>query len=847
MSKVVSDSNLIAFGKAFKNNLSDVAISGSYNDLVDTPGDLQEYRQFTLFSDQTEGDYPSTPGNNDWKWYTNLDKLAPTSNSDRTWYGDWSTVATTTPSTPIIWIATATFQSSDGGIVSDWEVYQATGSTGSSGAKGDTGNGISSVTKTSSAGLVDTYTITFTDGTTRTFTVTNGETGTGIESVNEYYLATSASSGVTRSTSGWTTSIQSINSTNKYLWNYECVEYSDNTVVNSDPVIIGVYGDKGDDGIGISSITEYYLASTASSNVTTSTSGWTTSIQTINSTNRYLWNYEVVTYTDNTTHTTTPVIIGVYGEKGDSGTNGSDGFFLNTDATFIAVEVDSTAKATSTVSQKCNVKLYKGSTQENISGLGINDSTYTNDSATVSNISLVGHKTGGYYDYITISINSGQTLSSVQNIDVYVRGAVSGFTTQFKIIVAPIKEGQNGTNGTDGRGIERRVVKYMTTTTTTAPSVSSNSWSDNITSPDSTNKYLWKKTITTYTDNTVENDIDLITIYTDAASSDIAYLVETFGEANISNNDGVYLNNLVAVKNTANNQPIAMLNGTDILEDNTEGKMIIAAGMNGMDSSAQGYTEPVFQVYESGKLVAQDAEIEGSITATSGNIGGFEISASELAAENTTSQNEMSLSADDIKFTNGSGDYVRLGGALSSDSYITVTYNGSTYGISASNIGLYQDGLGMAIKDGTLAISNPGDKAILANGDIYLNGDINTTGYASTRKDVKVLSSSSASILDSDLRKYGTFICNGETYVSLPELSADNNGIIARFLFHSGGIIYSDSNDGSIITTFGNVGTAPTSGRPSCTISVGSVIEVIFAYSENKIFVYPINNGLTTS
>jgi hypothetical protein len=37
MSKVVSDSNLVSFGKAFKARLSDVAISGSYNDLVDTP------------------------------------------------------------------------------------------------------------------------------------------------------------------------------------------------------------------------------------------------------------------------------------------------------------------------------------------------------------------------------------------------------------------------------------------------------------------------------------------------------------------------------------------------------------------------------------------------------------------------------------------------------------------------------------------------------------------------------------------------------------------------------------------------------------------------------------------
>jgi len=41
------------------------------------------------------------------------------------------------------------------------------------GPKGDTGNGIKSIEKTSSDGLIDTYTITFTDGTTSTFNVTN--------------------------------------------------------------------------------------------------------------------------------------------------------------------------------------------------------------------------------------------------------------------------------------------------------------------------------------------------------------------------------------------------------------------------------------------------------------------------------------------------------------------------------------------------------------------------------------------------------------------------------------------------------------------------------------------------
>ena len=42
--------------------------------------------------------------------------------------------------------------------------------------KGETGNGIASVELTSTVGLVKTYTITFTDSTTTTFTVTDGST-----------------------------------------------------------------------------------------------------------------------------------------------------------------------------------------------------------------------------------------------------------------------------------------------------------------------------------------------------------------------------------------------------------------------------------------------------------------------------------------------------------------------------------------------------------------------------------------------------------------------------------------------------------------------------------------------
>jgi hypothetical protein len=56
------------------------------------------------------------------------------------------------------------------------------GPQGEQGIQGEMGNGISSIEKTLSEGIVDTYTITYTDGTTTTFTVTNGKDG--IDGIN---------------------------------------------------------------------------------------------------------------------------------------------------------------------------------------------------------------------------------------------------------------------------------------------------------------------------------------------------------------------------------------------------------------------------------------------------------------------------------------------------------------------------------------------------------------------------------------------------------------------------------------------------------------------------------------
>lgn len=60
---------------------------------------------------------------------------------------------------------------------------------GVQGERGETGNGIASVTKTGTAVLVDTYTITFTDGTTTTFNVQNGRGIATIEKTGSSGLA----------------------------------------------------------------------------------------------------------------------------------------------------------------------------------------------------------------------------------------------------------------------------------------------------------------------------------------------------------------------------------------------------------------------------------------------------------------------------------------------------------------------------------------------------------------------------------------------------------------------------------------------------------------------------------
>lgn len=86
--------------------------------------------------------------------------------------------------------------------------------------------------------------------------------------------------------------------------------------------IKGEDGHDGADGVGIKNVTKYYLASEKNSGITVNTPGWTTTMQTMTETKKYLWSYEIIAYTNGTSTKTTPIIIGVHGQNGGDGDSG---------------------------------------------------------------------------------------------------------------------------------------------------------------------------------------------------------------------------------------------------------------------------------------------------------------------------------------------------------------------------------------------------------------------------------------------------------------------------------------------------------------------------------------------
>ena len=127
----------------------------------------------------------------------------------------------------------------------------------------------------------------------------------------------------------------------------------------------GAKGDTGSTGKGISKVETYYLTTSASSGVTTSTSGWDTTPTATDTTKKYIWSYQKTTYTDNSTSSSTPAIIGTHGATGATGAAGADAITMAITAS------NGTVFKNSSDSTVLTAHVYKGGVEQSITDAGV--------------------------------------------------------------------------------------------------------------------------------------------------------------------------------------------------------------------------------------------------------------------------------------------------------------------------------------------------------------------------------------------------------------------------------------------------------------------------------------------
>ena len=198
-----------------------------------------------------------------------------------------------------------------------------------------------------------------------------GATGKGISKVETFYLTTASSSGVTTSTSGWSTTPEPTTTDKKYIWSYTKTTYTSGSPTDSTPAIIGTHGatgatgGTGATGKGISKVETFYLTTSASSGVTTSTSGWSKDPEPTTTTKKYIWSYTKTTYTSGSPTDSTPAIIGTHGATGATGAAGADAI------TVTITTSNGTVFKNNTGSTVLTAHVYKGGVEQSITDAGV--------------------------------------------------------------------------------------------------------------------------------------------------------------------------------------------------------------------------------------------------------------------------------------------------------------------------------------------------------------------------------------------------------------------------------------------------------------------------------------------
>lgn len=248
-----------------------------------------------------------------------------------------------------------------------------------------------------------------------------GSNGDSLESIVEYYAVSSSN---TTAPGQWYPNPPQMTEQNRYLWNYETFIYSGGRTEDTKKRVIGAYGATGN---GISSITNYYLATSQQSGVTTSTYGWTTTPQTMTEEKKYLWNYEVFTYTDKPSYTVPPRIIGTYGDKGEDGRTyilqpdtlvikqGANNVYTPRAVIFSSFYRDGTTASRTPYSGRFKIEESTDGTnyyQKYVSSYNESSHTHTPTSTSVKSIRCTLYASGGTNTPLDI-----QTIAVVRDVD----------------------------------------------------------------------------------------------------------------------------------------------------------------------------------------------------------------------------------------------------------------------------------------------------------------------------------------------------------------------------------------------------------------------------------------------
>lgn len=242
-----------------------------------------------------------------------------------------------------------------------------------------------------------------------------------------------------------------------YLWNYEvCSDDNGTTISQSGKTCIGYFpkdGKPGSAGKGIKSITEFYQVGTekmptkgitVNSDNKLDTTGWKTTMDPTTNENRFVWNQEVIQFTDGTYSISVIHLAGAQGDQGIKGDKGEDAkrIYLESELPFIAMANNGIPK-----DARYNFSVY--ARLEHLTGTVTWEVVFKQGTTEITDIPY-GEEDTYRYNGNEFIIEDSEVIVSMYGVDTIIITATFG-TYKAQITIPVIYDGDPGANGKDGK------------------------------------------------------------------------------------------------------------------------------------------------------------------------------------------------------------------------------------------------------------------------------------------------------------------------------------------------------------------------------------------------------------